>query len=130
MDNIMIQDKYSVFKVELKKESSSFKNIDEILSFLKNEIEKCESSSYIAIFNHFKHTKSLSNGEIADDILDAKNIVFCFGVKLPSPEMLALRPRSIGVGELKDSFVVSFMEAPMEFANSQMSKWVEKLKEA
>jgi hypothetical protein len=56
-------------------------------------------------------------------ILDAKNIVFCFGFTIPNPQVLGLRPRSIGVAETDDTFVVSFMEAPMPVANVAMETW-------
>ena len=37
---------------------------------------------------------------------------------------LAVRPRSIGVAEMADSFVVSFLEAPNPEANAAMESWV------
>ena len=38
--------------------------------------------------------------------------------------MLAVRPRSIGIAETVDGFVISFMEAPMALANDTMEVWV------
>jgi hypothetical protein len=60
---------------------------------------------------------------VAGEIRAAKNVLFCFGLSLPSPEILGLRPRSIGVAELDDQFVISFMETPMPVANSAMEDW-------
>ena len=60
-------------------------------------------------------------------IKDAKNIVFCFGAKLPDPKMLAVRPRSIGVCETDTHFVISFMEAPNLALTKIMIDWVEEL---
>jgi hypothetical protein len=41
---------------------------------------------------------------------------------------MAVRPRSIGVCELEDSFVVNFMEAPNDTANKTMEELVKSLK--
>ncbi|WP_414718902.1 DUF6858 family protein [Sulfuricella sp.] len=39
-----------------------------------------------------------------------------------------MRPRSIGVADLADRFVVSFLEAPMKPANESMKAWVKGLR--
>ena len=57
------------------------------------------------MFNHYSHTNGLEGGEIADEIIDAKNVLFCFGTKLPKAEMLSLRPHSIGIAETTDSMM-------------------------
>jgi hypothetical protein len=59
---------------------------------------------------------------------DAKNLVFCFGIKLPNPAVMAVRPRSIGVTQTARGFVVNFMEAPMPKANTAMEAWALSLK--
>jgi hypothetical protein len=83
----------------------------------------------IATFDHLSHTRQIG-GEIRPDILAAKNLIFCFGVKLLDPTMMAVRPRSIGFAELPDRFVVSFLEAPMPEANRKMIEWVSALRKA
>ena len=80
------------------------------------------------MFDHYSHTSSLPEGEIAPEIKDAKNLVFCFGIKLPGPQVMAVRPRSIGVTELEDKFIVNFMEAPMPIANTTMEAWAKSIK--
>jgi hypothetical protein len=37
--------------------------------------------------------------------------------------MLAVRPRSIGVAETSDGFLVTFMETPMPVANTAIEGW-------
>jgi len=54
-----------------------------------------------------------------------KTSFFVFGVQLPKAEMLGIRPRSIGVVETEESFVVSFMDAPNPQAHQFMMEWVE-----
>jgi hypothetical protein len=44
--------------------------------------------------------------------------------------MLAVRPRSIGIADLGDRFVISFMEAPMAAANQSMEAWTLALRSA
>lgn len=95
----------------------------------KAEAEVDPTVRLISVFDHYGHTKMIG-GEIRPDILAAKNLIFCFGTKLPDPTMLAVRPRSIGIAELPDRFVISFLEAPMPEANRKMTEWVLSLRKA
>ncbi len=124
MKQVTVMEKYPVFTIELNKNETSYKNIDEILNYIKSKIEAHPIATYIGEFNHYEHTNSLKEGKISEDIKDAKNIICCFGKSLPKPEILAVRPRAIGVAETTDSFVVSFLEAPNPEANAAMEAWV------
>lgn len=124
MKQVIILEKYPVFTLEISKKESSYENVDAILAYLKEKIESHPIATYIGAFDHYSHTASLEAGSISDDIKDAKNIICCFGKVLPKPEVLAVRPRAIGVAEMSDSFVISFLEAPNPDANSAMESWV------
>ena len=123
MKQITVMEKYPVFTIEIAKNETTYKNVDEILAYLKLQIEAHPIATYIGEFDHYSHTKSLEVGEISEDIKDAKNIICCFGKILPKPEVLAVRPRAIGVAEMTESFVISFLEAPNPDANAAMEKW-------
>jgi hypothetical protein len=127
MQQITLMDKYPVFSLTIDKNKTIYKNVDEILSYLKTEIEKHPIATYIGEFDHYSHTSNLEEGEIESSIMDAKNIICCFGKVLPKPEVLAIRPRSIGVAEKEKSFVVSFMQAPNKEANNAMVQWVKSI---
>lgn len=120
-------DKYPVFSLELLKTQARFTCVDEILAILEARVEASPVACKITLFDHYAHTSALPEGEIADDILAAKHLVFCFGIKLPTPLAMAVRPRSIGVTELNDRFVVSFMEAPNPQMNETLKQWVTEL---
>ena len=60
----------------------------------------------------------------------AVDVIFCFGFALPNPQILALRPRSIGIADMGDKFVISFMEAPMQPANLAMETWTREIRNA
>lgn len=119
----MLQEKYPVYTLEFAKTETKHKDCDEIIAFLKARVDEHKVACYIAEFDHYTHTSALEEGEMQEGIIAAKNIVFCFGIKLPKPEMMAVRPRSIGVVEYEDRFVVSFLEAPMPVANQAMESW-------
>ena len=123
MKQITVMEKYPVFTIEIDKNETSYRNVDEILEYFKGEIIEHPIATYIGAFDHYSHTKNLEVGEINPDIKDAKNIICCFGKMLPRAEVLAVRPRAIGVAELDSKFVISFMEAPNPDANSVMEKW-------
>ena len=127
MTKSVIMDKYQINSIEIDKVDIEYKNVDEIIKYLEDKIENDPIAKFIAIFDHYEHTKGLESGEISDAITDAKNIIFCFGQKLPNPSIMAVRPRSIAVAEEKDSFTISFMEAPMTPMNDKMVAWVKAL---
>ena len=127
MKQIVVMEKYPVFTLEMKKTETSYQNIDEILSYLKELIDMHPIAVYIGEFDHYSHTNSLAEGEISAEIKDAKNIICCFGKQLTKAEVLAVRPRSIGVVEMSDSFIMSFLEAPNPQANDTMVRWVKSI---
>jgi hypothetical protein len=127
MKQTLLQEKYPVYTLELSKSETKYQNCDEIIAFFKACVDEHNVACYIAEFDHYAHTTALVEGEIEEGIIAAKNIVFCFGIKLPKAEMMAVRPRSIGVVEYEDRFVISFLEAPMPIANQAMESWAKAL---
>jgi uncharacterized protein YifN (PemK superfamily) len=122
MTKSILMDKYSVYSLELNKSEITQKSVAELIEYFESKIQSHPIATLIAKFDHYEHTKSI-DGEINPDILDAKNIVFCFGKAIPNTKILAVRPRSIAVAELKDKFVVEFMEAPNEQMHKVMEDW-------
>jgi hypothetical protein len=127
MKQITVMEKYPVYTIRIDKGETRYQNVDEILDYLKAQVATHPIATYIGQFDHYGHTASLESGEISEDIKDAKNLICCFGKVLPKPEVLAVRPRSIGVAEIKDAFVVSFLEAPNPDANAAMEQWVKNI---
>jgi len=126
MTQTNFMDKYPVHSLEIQKNQTNLKNVDEIISYYKNKIDAHPIATYIAIFDHYSHTTSI-DGEINPDIKDAKNIVFCFGNAIPNTKILAVRPRTLAVAELKDSFAIEFMEAPKEKIQELLIAWTKEI---
>ncbi len=128
MKQIIFKEKYPVFTLSITKDESRFSSTDEIISYFQEKISSDPIAQYISIFDHFTHTKKLEAagkaGEIPSDIKDAKNIIFCFGKEIPTPVVLAVRPRSIGVVEFSDRFVISFMETPHPDSTKTVENWI------
>jgi hypothetical protein len=129
MKQTLLQEKYPLFVMELAREETPFGSVDEICAYFRERIEQHRCGHFIAIFDHYAHTCGLPEGDVAPEIIAAKNVIFCFGIALPSPQVLGVRPRSIGVAETSQGFVVTFMEAPMPIANAAMEDWAEGLRE-
>jgi hypothetical protein len=127
MKHSTVLEKYPINELIIQKDTLNYTTVDQILYALKEKIDAHPVATYIATFDHYKHTKGLAEGEINESILDAKNIIFCFGKQLPNASMMALRPRSIGVLEYKDTFAVSFMDAPNPQAHEAMTTWVKSI---
>jgi len=127
MTKSIMMDKYPILSKTIKKTDTKFKNVAEFINYFQDKIEKDPIATLISVFNNHAHTASLENGEIADGIVDAQNIIFCFGQKIPNPLILSVRPRSIAVVEDGESFTISFMEAPMQPMSEKMQRWVKEL---
>lgn len=123
----IIHARYPVFILDIAKTATACRTVAEIVDHFRRLIERHPCARFLGVFDHMAHTRALPDGEIAEGILDARNVVFCFGMSIPNPEILALRPRSIGIVELADRFVVSFLETPMPLANSAMEAWTQAL---
>ena len=126
MQQKIFKEKYPIFALEFTKEESKFDSVPAILDFLHAQVEAHPKAVNIARFDHFSHTKSI-NGEIGEGIEDAQNLILCFGMQLPSADPVAVRPRSIGVTDMGNRFIVNFMEAPNPIANETMEAWVKQL---
>jgi len=123
-----LMDKYPVYSLSISKTQTNFKNIDEIIEQLKSFIEAHPVAIYISTFDHYTHTKSLGEeGKILEGLKSAKNLIFCFGKQIPNTQILAVRPRTISVSELENSFSIDFLEVPNEQLQVLVEKWVKSL---
>lgn len=127
MKKVMFMDKYPVYTLELDKKEVEQKRVCDIMEYFKVKIDAHPTATFIAIFDQYSHTKSL-NGEINPEIKDVQNIIFCFGNAIPNTRVMAARPRSIGVCEMEDKFIVEFLEAPKEQMHEVMESWAKGLK--
>ena len=126
MKKTIFMEKYPIYTLELKKTEIAEKSVAEIIEYFKKQIETHPIAKFIAIFDHYSHTQNI-DGEINESILDVQNILFCFGTAIPDTKMVAVRPRSIGVCELENSFVIEFMEVPKEELNVVLENWSKEL---
>lgn len=122
MKQIHFQEKYPITVMELAKTETAHTSAADIAEYFKSCIAVTPRVSYIGSFDHLAHTQAIG-GEIAPEIQAAVNVLFCFGHALPNPQVLAVRPRSIGIVYMGDRFVISFMDAPMKPANDAMQAW-------
>ena len=129
MKQLHFQEKYPITVVDIAKTETTYKTVDAIADYFKACIAAAPRVSYIATFDHLAHTQAIG-GDIGPGIQAAVNVVFCFGHALPNPQVLAVRPRSIGIADLGEHFVISFMDAPMKPANDAMQAWALALKNA
>ena len=118
------KDEYPIYSIKLSKNESTLSDMDSVLNDFKQKITNHPVATYIGLFDHYTHTAALKEGNIAPEVLNAQNIMFCFGKEIVNPEVLAVRPRSLGVVEYKEHFVISFMKAPNPAANDTIISWV------
>ncbi|MFW6323361.1 MAG: DUF6858 family protein [Guyparkeria sp.] len=129
MEQTHFNEKYPVYEARIDKNETTAKSTAEVIERLKAAVEADERTKFIGTFDHLAHTRDLG-GEVADGIIGAAHVVFCFGIKLPNARVMAVRPRSIGVTEFDDHFIVNFLEPPMPMATEAMEGWVKALRDA
>ncbi len=129
MKQCLLQEKYPIFVAEIDKTETPYQNMDALIAYYRERIAENPKVQFIGVFDHFAHTTRIG-GPIMAGMSAAVDIIFCFGFAIPNPQMLAVRPRSIGIAEVGDKFVISFMEAPMQPANEAMEAWTRGLRTA
>lgn len=129
MKQLHFQEKYPITVVEVRKPETRLDSVQAIAGYFRRCIAETPRVAYIGEFDHLAHTRAIG-GEVAPQIQAAVNVLFCFGHALPNPQVLAVRPRSIGIADMGDHFVVSFMDAPMKPANDAMQAWALGLRNA
>ena len=128
MTQITIQQQCPVNVEEIAFNETSYQNVDEIINMLKAKIDADPNITYITTFDHHDYTVSLPHGKIAPGITAAKNLLFCFGPMIPNPYMMALKPRSMGITQTSEGFIIAFAEAPLPIANTTMTEWAQGIK--
>jgi hypothetical protein len=125
----LLQEKYPIFVAEIAKTETTYNTIDALVAYYKGKIAENPKVQFIGVFDHYAHTTKIG-GPIVEGMTAAVDIIFCFGFAIPTPQMLAVRPRSIGIADMGDKYVISFMEAPMQPANEAMEAWTLALRDA
>jgi hypothetical protein len=122
MKQTLLQEKYPIFVAEISKSETNYPSVEALVDYYKGKIAENPKVQFIAVFDHYAHTRKIE-GPIVEGMSAAVDVIFCFGFAIPTPQMLAVRPRSIGIADMGDKFVISFMEAPMQPANQAMEAW-------
>lgn len=129
MKQTMLQEKYPIFVAEIAKTETTHNTVDSLVAYYKGKIAENPKAQFINVFDHYAHTSKIG-GPIVEGMKSAVDIIFCFGYAIPTPQMLAVRPRSIGIADMGEKYVISFMEAPMQPANEAMEAWTLALRDA
>ncbi|MCK9455317.1 MAG: DUF6858 family protein [Sulfurimonas sp.] len=127
MNKTVFMQKYPVYSLEFAKEEMKVSSTDEVVEYLKQKISNHPVAVFISVFDHYGHTKNLG-GEMIEGLIDAKNVIFCFGQAIPDTRILAVRPRSIGISEFENKIIIDFLEAPKEELQAVMQSWINELK--
>ncbi len=125
MKKTLTHETYPLYTLQTNKNECPHSGITGITQQLRHLIEQHERASFINIFDHLQQLRDIPPEQICEDIVSAYSILFYFGLTLPTPQVTATNPRSIGVVELTNQFIITFLETPMPLANTTMEKWAQ-----
>jgi len=126
MTRSILLDTHPMYAKKILKSEMEITDIPQIIEYFKQKMEENPEAVFITVFDHYAHTKEL-NGEIMEGLVNAKNLIFCFGHTIKNIEILAFRPKSIVIAETEDSFVFEFLETPRPEVNAWMTSWIKGL---
>jgi len=125
MQQKIVFGKFPIYERKVPKSDTKFSNAKEIIEYLKSKMSENPMVIHIGDFYHAKHTANV--GQMNPSMIDVQQTVFCFGPAIPNDDIIAVRPRAIGVIEYNDYFVINFGEAPAPMPNQAIIAWVESI---
>ena len=125
MQQFLFKEKFPLYTTTI----ATQKSIDELVEYFKEKIDAHPVAGFITVFDHYAYTTAKEEHSIAEGIVDVKNVIFCFGKEIAHPNVPAVRPRSIAITKMTNSYVISFLEAPNEKLTEVMIGWVKELEE-
>jgi len=127
MQRITLEGGYPAWVEEIAKADTPWRDVDEIAAVLQGRIRRHSGSAFIGVFDHYGLNLRVS-AALPLDMQDAKTILFCPGTKLLDPLLLALSPCAIGVADMGNRFVISFLDSPVIFPTETLNQWVDNLR--
>lgn len=75
MTKTVFMDKYPIYMLSLQKSEITYTNVAQIIAYFQAKIEAHPIAKFIAVFDHYMHTKSL-NGDIMEGLKTLKTLFF------------------------------------------------------
>ena len=126
MKRSILLDTHPMYAMTILKSEMALNTLPEIIDYFKEKIEENPEAVFITVFDHYAHTKEL-NGQIMEGLVNAQNLIFCFGHTIKNIDILAFRPKSIAIAETEESFTFEFLETPRPEVNAWMTSWIKGL---
>ncbi|MDD5404621.1 MAG: hypothetical protein PHZ14_08815 [Sulfuricella sp.] len=127
MQRITVDGHYPVWVEEIAKADTPWHDVDEVAAALSAGIRHQAGVALIGVFDHYGLNLRVG-ASLPLDMQDAKMVLFCPGARLLRPEGVALCPRAIGVADMGNRFVISFLEAATAASTETLALWVEELR--
>ena len=129
MQQALLRDDDPVCTLELEKSKTRHADMDALLAALKARVDAHPAAAYIATLDHESNPGGRAGQNVAADYVASKLMVFSSEVDMPNPGVLVVRPRTVGVTEFADRFVINFVVAPASVGTDPMEDWVRALRD-
>jgi hypothetical protein len=120
-------DQYPILTKSILKSDTNAQMSQHIVDQLHSCIDDHAYARFVGEFDHYSHTFGLNEHIIADDVVDARCVMFCFGKTLNGMHHVVLCPHTVGVFETTRHIDVVFLMTPSEEYNEIISGWIDGL---
>jgi hypothetical protein len=115
---------YPVWIEEIAKADTFYRNVDEIVAALQARVARHAQASWIGVCDHYGLNLRLGE-RLPAAMQDARIALLCDAPALSGTAFLALQPCAIGVADMGNRFVFSFMERPDAAGNGFLRQWLD-----
>ena len=117
---------------EIAKADTPWRDVDEIAAVLGKHLLRHGGAAFIGVFDLYGLNLRLGEA-LPAAMQDAKAFLFCPGANLLNPALIARCPCVIGVADMGNRFVISFLDASLVATSffspaGPLTQWVDNLR--
>lgn len=120
------EDGYPLWVEEIAKADTPWRDVDDIVAVLRQDIQGQGGAASIGVFDLYGLNLRLGEA-LPVAMQDAKVFLFCPGAKLLNPVLVALCPSVVGVADMGNRFVISFLDASRVSSTEPLAQWLDNL---
>lgn len=127
MQLLTVEGRYPVWFEEIAKADTCWRDVDEIAALLQGCIHRQPGFVFIGLIDHYALNIRLGEA-LPVPLQDAKVVLFFPDTRQLTPALLAYYPTAIGVADMGNRFVISFLNISTVSPTESLIEWVESIR--